>query len=158
DNLVGQQELLASIRRDYRTRTTQYAKSVSFVLCFSWFSRGGQDCPSYVTSLRQLAVDQFALPLVHQRPVDRAGAEVGHVEIGLAPRDCAVDQPVILAKHRAVAGQEPLDVAGLDPLQRLDEIGDVAAVMGVDRANATIAEQIVAGKEQVAHPERELAV
>ena len=112
----------------------------------------------WAISLRHLAVHQFAFPLVHQRPVDGAGAEVGHVQVGFQPGERAVDQAVVLAEDRAVAGEQPFDVAGLDPLQRLDEVGDAAAVVGVDRADAAVAEQVVAREEQVAQAERELAV
>src|SRR5690606_3826259 len=62
--------------------------------------------------LRQLSLGQLAVPLVHQGPVDRAGAEVGHVQIALEPGDRGVEQAVVLAEDRTVAGQQPFDVAG----------------------------------------------
>jgi hypothetical protein len=108
--------------------------------------------------LRHFAVHEFAFPLVHQRPVDGAGAEVGHVEIRFQARERLFDLAVVFAEDGAVAGEQPLDVAGFDPLQRLDEVGDAAAVVGVDRADAAVAEQVVAREEQIAHAERELAV
>ena len=45
-----------------------------------------------------------------------------------------------------------------DSLQAGDEIHQARAVVGVDHADAAVAEDVVAGKEQVAHPQRELAV
>ena len=41
-------------------------------------------------------------------------------------------------------------------LQRLDEVGDVRAVMGVDDADAAVLVDVVAAEEQVAHLEAEL--
>ena len=35
----------------------------------------------------QLALGDFAFPLIHQRPVDRAGPEVGHVSVALESLD-----------------------------------------------------------------------
>ena len=44
-----------------------------------------------------------------------------------------------------------------DALQRLDEVRDVGAVMGVDDADAAVLVDVVAAEEQVAHLEAELA-
>ncbi len=101
---------------------------------------------------RQFPLDQFLFPLIHQRPVDRAGAEVGHVEITVQAVDRFLDVRVVFLEHGAVAGQQPLDIARLDALERLDEVGDAAAVVGVDRADTTVAEEVVAAEEQISHP------
>ena len=69
-----------------------------------------------------------------------------------------VDQGVVFLEDRPMAGKQPLHVARLDPLERLDEVGDAAAVMGVDRADAAVAVDVVAREEQVAEAEAELAV
>src|SRR6185436_18744504 len=82
---------------------------------------------------------QLLLPLVHQRPVDGAGAEVGHVEIALEASDRAIEEGVVFAEVGAVAGEEPFHVAGANPLQRLDEGWDVAAVVSVNRPHAAVA-------------------
>src|SRR5437870_9096122 len=39
---------------------------------------------------RLLSFGQFLLPLVHQRPVDGAGAEVGHVQIAFETANCFI--------------------------------------------------------------------
>ena len=83
--------------------------------------------------LRHFAGGQFFVPLVHQRPVEGAGAEVGHVQIAFQPLDRFVEHRVVLAEDRAMAGQQPLDVAVANSLQRTNEGLNVAAMMGVDR-------------------------
>ena len=45
------------------------------------------------------------VPLVQQRPVDRAGAEVGHVQVAFESGDRLVQELIVLAKERAVTGQ-----------------------------------------------------
>ena len=47
----------------------------SIFRCKQWHTRRGL--------FGSFAVDQFAFPLIHQGPVDCAGAEVGHVKIGV---------------------------------------------------------------------------
>ena len=64
----------------------------------------------------------------------------------------------ILAEHRSVAGQQPLDVAVADAPQRLDKAGNVAAVMSINRAHAAVAVDVVAGKQQVVEAKGKLAV
>ena len=62
---------------------------------------------------------------------------------------------VVLAENRPVAGEQPLDIVLEDALQRVEERRDVAAVMGVDGADAAIAVNVVAAKQQVAQVEAE---
>ena len=57
-----------------------------------------------------------------------------------------------------MAGKEPFHIAGRDPLERLDEGWNVAAVMGVDRPHRAVAVDVVAREQQVAHAEGELTV
>src|SRR5207244_1312682 len=76
-----------------------------------------------------LAINQLAFPLVHERPIDSARAKIGHVKIGFQPGDRAVDQAIVLAEHRPVAGQQPLDITGPNALQRLDKVGNAAAMV-----------------------------
>ena len=80
------------------------------------------------------------------------------MQIAFQAIDCFLDVGVVFAKDGAVAGEEPLDVACLDALERLDEVGDAAAVVGVDRADAAVAENVVAREKQVTHAQRKLAV
>ena len=54
-------------------------------------------------------------------------------------------------------GRRYFGVAGADPPQAGDEVDEVRAVVGVDHADAAVAEDVVAREQQVAHPERELA-
>ena len=65
---------------------------------------------------------------------------------------------VVLAEHGAMAGKKPLDVAVADPLERLDESGDIRTVMRVDISDASVSIDVVAGEEQIAQAERQLAV
>ena len=62
-----------------------------------------------------------------------------------------------LRKIGPCEGSRYFDVAGADALQAGDEIDQVRAVVGVDDADAAVAEDVVAGEEEVAHPEGELA-
>jgi len=48
---------------------------------------------------------QFVLPLVQERPVDSAGAEIGHVGVGFEPRDGRAQEGVVLAEDGAVWGE-----------------------------------------------------
>ena len=96
-------------------------------------------------------------PLVQQRPADGAGAEVGHVLILRQPVDGLLQDAVVAAEDRAVAGQQELGVVLADALQRLEEVGDVGAVVGVDDADAAVLVDVVAAEKQVAHLEAELA-
>ncbi len=80
------------------------------------------------------------------------------MEIGFQPGDRGVEELFVFAKNRAVAREQPLDVAGADSLQAADEGRDVAAVMGVDRPHAAVAINVVAAQEQIAEAERELAI
>src|SRR5262245_4903005 len=69
---------------------------------------------SIAVLFRPLAFGQLLLPLVHEGPVDGAGPKVGHVEIAFEPVDGFVEQGVVLAKIRAMAGKEPFHVALAD--------------------------------------------
>ena len=84
-------------------------------------------------------------------------AEIGHMGVALEPRDGRFEQLVVLAEDRAVGGEQVFDIAGEDSLEARDEVNQARAVVGVDHADAAVAEDVVAGKEQVSHPERELA-
>ena len=74
-----------------------------------------------------------------------AGAEVGEREITLQPSDRLLEQHVVLAKDRAMAGQQPFDVAGPNPFELFDEGRNVAAMVGVDRADRTVTVDVVTG-------------
>ena len=113
--------------------------------------------PKPLFSIRELALSQLVFPLVEQGPIDGAGAEVGHVGVRLEPRDRRVEQGVVLAEDRPVRGEQVFGVAVADPPQAGDEVDEVRAVVGVDHADAAVAEDVVAREEQGAHPERELA-
>ena len=121
-----------------------------------WRRSGSRSRASRSPSELRFPRDQLGLPLVEQRPVDGAGAEVGHVGIAFEAGDRPVEQGVILAEDRAVRGEEILGVAIADAPEAGDEGGDVRPVMGVDQADAAVAEDVVAREEQVPHPEREL--
>ena len=66
-------------------------------------------------------------------------------------------QSVILAEDRTVRGEQVLDVGLADADQAGDEVDEVRAVVSVDDPDAAVAEDVVAGEEQVAHPQGELA-
>jgi len=57
-------------------------------------------------------------------------AEVGHVLVLRQPVDGLLEDAVVAAEHRAVARQQELTVVARDPLQRLEEVGDIRAVGG----------------------------
>ncbi len=48
-------------------------------------------------------VSQFFLPLVHQWPIDRAGAKLGHVKVTFQTGNRAIEQLIILAENRTMA-------------------------------------------------------
>jgi tetratricopeptide (TPR) repeat protein len=100
----------------------------------------------YARGEYEAALGEFTIPLLDQRPVGGAGAEVGEREVAFEPGDRAVEQPPVVVEDRAMAGEQPFDVAGGDPLERRDEGGDIAAVVGVDRAHATVAIDVVAAE------------
>ena len=66
---------------------------------------------------RRPALHQFTLPLIHEGPIDRTGAEVRHMEVRLESGNGLVDQMVIFAEHRAVAGEQPCHVTGSNSLK-----------------------------------------
>ncbi len=57
-----------------------------------------------------------------------------------------------------MAGRQPFHVAVADPLQRTYEGFDVAAVMSVDRADASVTINVVTAEQHIADSKRELAV
>ena len=61
-------------------------------------------------------------PFVEQRPIDGAGAEVGHVGVAFEARDGGVQEGVVLAEDRPVRGEQVLRVTRPDPLQAGDEL------------------------------------
>src|SRR5215216_4725327 len=78
-----------------------------------------QSMPSHLPW--QLTFHQLPLPLIHERPVDSTGAEIGHVKIRFKPSNRLIDQPIVFPEHRSVAGQKPLDIARADSLEGLDK-------------------------------------
>lgn len=80
------------------------------------------------------------------------------MEIAVESLDRFVEQVVVLAENRAVAGEQPFDVAVANPGERTNEGGDVAAVMGIDRADTAIAIDVVATEEDIPEAKSELAV
>ena len=109
-----------------------------------------------MSQLRHLPREHVLLPLLLQRPGDGAGAEVGHVLVLREPVDGILKNLGIFPENRAVARQEELGVVVADARQRLDEAGQVRAVVGVDRADAAVLVDVVAAEEQVAELEAEL--
>jgi hypothetical protein len=51
------------------------------------------------------AIGQFLFPLIHQRPVQGTGAEIGHVKVPFQAGDRCSEKLIILAENRTVAGQ-----------------------------------------------------
>ena len=47
---------------------------------------------------------EFVFPTIQQGPVDRAGAEVGHVGIAFESLDRRVDQLIVLLEDRPMRG------------------------------------------------------
>ena len=80
------------------------------------------------------------------------------MQVAFETVDRFLDVGIVFAEDWAVAGEQPLDVACLDALERLDEVGDAAAVMGVDRADAAVTKNVVTREKQVAHTQRQLPV
>ncbi len=75
--------------------------------------------------LRQnLASVRRRLPLPTRRAAASrgAGAEVGHVLVLRQPVDRLLDELLVLAEHRAVAGEQDFGVVGQNARQRRDEI------------------------------------
>ena len=105
----------------------------------------------------QCTTSEFFFPLVHERPVDGAGTEVGQVGVGFEAGDRRFDQAVVLAEDRSVRGEKVFGVRVADALQAGDEIGQVGAVVGVDEADAAVSENIVAREQELAHAECELS-
>ena len=54
----------------------------------------------------QIAASQLFFPLIHEWPIDRARAEIGHMRVPLEPRDRCRDQGIVLAKDRSVRGSK----------------------------------------------------
>ena len=106
--------------------------------------------------IRHLAGNHVGFPFIEQRPADGTGAEVGHVLILRQPIDCFLDDAIVAAEHRAVAGQEIFGIVLQDPFERSDEVGEVGAVVSVDDADAAILVNVVAAEEKVPHLERKL--
>ena len=111
---------------------------------------------SVLGKIRHLPRRHFFLPLIQQRPGNRAGAEVGHVLVLRQPVDRLLQNAIVAAEDRAVAGEQELGIVLDDALQALDEVGQVGAVMSVDDADAAVLVDVVAAKEQVAQLEGEL--
>src|SRR5262249_1030367 len=107
--------------------------------------------------VRHPALGDVLLPLVEQRPADGAGAEVGHVLVLAEAVDGLLQDAVVAAEDRPVAGQQELSVVAVDAAQRLEELGDVGAVVGVDGADAAVLVDVVPAEQQVTHLETELA-
>ena len=74
---------------------------------------------------------QFRFPFIQQRPIDGAGAEVGHVLIAVQTINRRLQQLAIVAKRGAVAWQQPLDTAGLNSFERINERWQIRSVMGM---------------------------
>ena len=70
--------------------------------------------PPKKTALRQvflfgvraekLAGFEIFFELVHQRPIDRTGSKIRHVQVRFEPLKRLLDQLIVLFKDRAVAG------------------------------------------------------
>ena len=73
-------------------------------------------------SLRTLPGSQLFFPLVHQRPIDGTGPEIGHVLIALQASDRGIEQASVLAKDGAVTRQQPGHIALPNPLQGRKDI------------------------------------
>jgi hypothetical protein len=71
--------------------------------------------------------------------------------------DGGIEQSIILAEDGTVRREEEFDVGCADSLEAPDEVGQIRPVVGVDDTHAPIPEDVVAGKQEVAHPHRELA-
>src|SRR5262245_43789095 len=105
-------------------------------------------CGSLLPEIRHLPRQHFLLPLIKQRPRNRARAEVRHVLILLQAIDRFLQDTLVAAKNRAVARQQKVRVVLDDALERLDEVRQVRAVMGVDHADTTVLVNVVAGEEE----------
>src|SRR5262245_52031079 len=70
----------------------------------------------------ELTAGKLFFPLVHERPVDGAGPEVGHVGIGLEACNRRVDQLVVFAEDGAVRGEQEFHVGRADALQAGDVV------------------------------------
>src|SRR6516165_4057357 len=111
----------------------------------------------FLSEIRHSALADFFFPFVQERPSDGARAEVGHVLIADKAVNRFLNDAVITAKHRAVAGQEELGIVLADALERVNEVRDVGAVMGINDPDTTVLVDVVAAEEQVAHLEAQLS-
>ena len=59
----------------------------------------------YLHLLRNYPRLQLLVPLIHQRPINGASSPISHVQIAIEPLDRSIQQRVVLAKDRAVAGE-----------------------------------------------------
>lgn len=80
------------------------------------------------------------------------------MEIRLEACDGRVDLFVILSENGSVAGEQPFDVASTNPAQGCDEIWNTAAMMGINRTDAAIAEEVISRKKEIAKSERKLSI
>ena len=101
---------------------------------------------------------QFVFELVHEGPVDRTGAEVGHMAVGIQAIDRPLHHGVVFAEDRAMAREQPFDIAIANAFEGADEGGQIAAVMGIDRTDSTIAVESIAAEEQDTHEEGEAGI
>lgn len=109
-------------------------------------------------AVRKLALCDLVVPFVHQWPAVSQRAEVGHLKVASNPFDGPIQECGVIGKNRSVAWSEPFHVAVTNPLKRLDEGLDVAAVVGVDGADATVSIDVVATEQHIADSERELTI
>src|SRR5713101_9633214 len=111
---------------------------------------------SLIFKIRHSALADFLFPFVKERPAGGTGAEVGHVLIAGEAVDRFLDDAIIPAKHRAVAGQEELGIVLANALERMNEVRNIGAVMGVNDTDATVLVDVVTAEKQVAHFEAQL--
>src|SRR5437588_10259820 len=74
----------------------------------------------------------IGFPFVEQRPVNGAGAEIGHVLVLREPVDGFLQDTIVAAKNGAMTGKEVLRVVVENAFERIDELRDVGAVVRVD--------------------------
>ena len=77
--------------------------------------------------------------------------------VGFEAGNRGVDERVVFAEDRTVGGEQVFDLALADSFQAADVVGKVRSVVGIDHPDATISKNIVAGEEEIIHPESELA-
>src|SRR5713226_876437 len=89
-----------------------------------------------LTKIRHSAFGNVLFPFIEQRPANGTGAEIGHVLIAGEAINRFLDDAVVAAKHRAMAGKKELGLVFANPLERGDVVGNIRAVMSVDDADA----------------------